>query len=59
MLARMQAGIETAAPLPLVYVDGDARAFADHADTHVAKIDVPGGLVGIVRASAGEGGHPS
>jgi hypothetical protein len=57
MLARLKAGIEAARPCPLIDVDRDAGAFANHADTDIAKIDVPGLTVRIVGASASEGGH--
>jgi hypothetical protein len=57
MLTRMQARIKSARPLPLIDVDGDASAFAYRAYVHVAAIDLPGQLVRIVGAAAGEGGH--
>ncbi|MGA7072745.1 hypothetical protein [Bradyrhizobium sp.] len=58
VLARMQARIEAARPLPLVSIERNAGAFAHRADVHVAVIDVPSDLVRIVGASAGEGLHP-
>ena len=57
MLARMKAGIEATAPMPLVDVDRNAGPLADGADMDVVKIDVPGYAVRIVGAAAGEGGH--
>ena len=47
-LASMQTRIEATAPLPLVDVDRNPRAFADRADMRVTKIDVPGDLMRIV-----------
>jgi hypothetical protein len=57
MLSRVQAWIEATRPLPLINVDRNARPFTDRADMHVAVIDMPGDLVWIVGAAAGEDGH--
>jgi hypothetical protein len=58
MLPWMQARVEAARPMPWINVDRNAGALADLAHVHVAVIDVPGNLVRIVGAAAGETGHP-
>jgi hypothetical protein len=56
MLARKTAGIEAAAPLPLIRMVRTARTSRDGASLHVAKIDVPAvGALGV--AAAGELRH--
>jgi hypothetical protein len=40
-----------------LHLDRNARTLADRADANVVIVDVPGGLVRIVGAAAGEGWH--
>lgn len=54
----MRQRIEAAIPAPLVNVVGDAGALRDHANTHVAIVNVPALLLGVGRSAAGELGHP-
>jgi hypothetical protein len=56
VLARMQAWVETASPLPLIAIDRDAGALAYRAHVNIAEIDVPGDLMRVVGAAAGESG---
>jgi hypothetical protein len=57
VLAGMEAGIEATGPRPLIDVDWHTCSFADGANMNVAVVDVPGLMVRIVGAAAGEGGH--
>jgi hypothetical protein len=57
MLAGLEVGIETAAPFPLIHVDGAAGAACDHADANVAIEDAPTGGLWIIDLAAGEDGH--
>jgi hypothetical protein len=41
----------------LINVDRNAGAHADRANMHIVEIDMPGDLVRVVGASAGEGGQ--
>jgi len=59
VLARLEPGIEAAAPAPLIAMDGNAGTFADRANTHIAVVDVPGLAVAISDAATGELGHPA
>jgi hypothetical protein len=45
--------------MPWIDVDRNAGVLADRAHVHVAVMDVPGDLLRIVGAAAGETGHPS
>lgn len=58
MLARVNAGIETAGLAPLRGGNRSARAPADHTDPHVAEVDKPRFAMGIIfAAAAGERRH--
>jgi len=57
MFARMGAWIETAAPLPWIFVMRVAAADRDRTGEHVTIVDVPAFLTGIGRSAAGEFGH--
>ena len=57
MFAQMRSGIETAAPLPWIFVMGVAAADRDRPGVHVTIVDVPAFHTGIGRSAAGEFGH--
>ena len=57
MFARMGAWIETAAPLPWIFVMRVAAADRDRTGEHVTIVDVPAFLTGIGRSAPGEFGH--
>jgi len=59
MFARMGAWIETAAPLPWIFVMRVAAADRDRTGEHVTIVDMPAFLTGIGRSAAGEFGHSS
>ena len=50
----MAARIEAAVPAPGIFPGRHAGAERDHADPHVAVIDVPAFFTGIERVAAGE-----
>jgi hypothetical protein len=56
IVARIAAGIEAAAPLPLIRRWRSSRSLDDHPDANAGIVDVPG-FGPIVDALAGEGGH--
>lgn len=58
MLAGMKPRIKAARPFPLVDINRNAGTLADRSYMHVVKIDVPGDMVRVVGAAAGECGHP-
>ena len=58
MFAQMRSGIETAAPLPWIFVMGVAAADRDRPGVHVTIVDVPAFLTGIGRSAADEFGMP-
>jgi hypothetical protein len=57
MFARVRSWIETAMPLPRIFIMRVAAADRDRADAHVTIVDVPAFLRGSGRSAAGEFGH--
>jgi hypothetical protein len=51
------AGVEAAAPFPLIGAEGIAGSDRNRADIHVAVIDAPAFLREVMNAAAGEGEH--
>jgi hypothetical protein len=56
---RCEAGSTATGPLPLVDVNGRARAHADRSDLDIVGEDQPVFDSSVLVATAGEGGHPS
>jgi hypothetical protein len=57
VFARVRSWIETAIPLPWIFIIRIAAADRDRADAHVTIVDVPAFLAGVSRSAAGEFGH--
>jgi hypothetical protein len=57
LLARVRSRIETASPLPRIFIMGIAGADRDRAGVDIAVIDVPAFLGGVSRSATGEIGH--
>src|SRR3977135_1136365 len=57
VFARMAAWMETAMPLPRIFVMRVAAADRDRAGEHVTIVDMPAFPAGVGRSAAGEFGH--
>ena len=57
VLARLEPGIEAAAPATLIAMNWNVGALADRADANITVIDMPSFAVAISGAAAGELGH--